>query len=372
MCLILRKSELFRLALGVLTMFILCLPEFFKVHEANTVVVSCMDTCSLNNTTFPLCTFNNSCKRPLQQKRENQIVLLKTIVNHSNFQNIPCICLSSGREQQSNAKYSESESSRDVKVDHQQSRSINKKILKAKDSSEVNTKDAIFFNKYFNFTMLHANEEVGHNTCYILEIHINSSLVRGRNAAEEYLNHTCLMAMINDQNDCMNISLQLKSYVEYPMCMTKIIWLSMIPVVIVLTVSIVIYKIVQENGQNYCKHRGAATVSTIQRKSGSRHAVRTISATKVHLFPEKTNKQQIPLTAQAMKILPIIPEQEHCHLSTSTVESTWYHMKYNSFCMKGKKQTNKQTIHHRRQHLHRNFGNSVIHLFRRMPAVQFI
>lgn len=33
MCLILRKSELFRLVLGVLTMFILCLPEFFKIHE---------------------------------------------------------------------------------------------------------------------------------------------------------------------------------------------------------------------------------------------------------------------------------------------------------------------------------------------------
>lgn len=95
--------------------------------SANTVVVSCMDTCSLNNTTFPLCTFNNSCKRSLQQKKGNQTVLLKTIVNHSNFQDIPCICLSSSREQQSNTKYSESESSRGVNVDHQESRSIDKK-----------------------------------------------------------------------------------------------------------------------------------------------------------------------------------------------------------------------------------------------------
>ncbi|XP_042667519.1 transmembrane protein 156 isoform X2 [Centrocercus urophasianus] len=315
MCLILRKSELFRLALGVLTMFILCLPEFFKVREANTVVVSCMDTCSSNSTTFPLCTFNNSCKRSLQQKRENQIVLLKTIVNHSDFQNIPCICLSSSREQQSNTKYSESESSRDVNVDHHESRSIDKKT---KDSSEVNTEDAISFYKYFNFTMLHANEEVEHSTYYILEIHINSSVVRGRSAAEEYLNHSCLMAMISDQNSCMNISLQLKSYVEYPMCMTKIIWLSMIPVVVVLTVSVVIYKIVQENGQNYCKHRGTATFSTDQGKSGCRLDIRTISATKVHLFPAKANEQPIPLTAR--KILPIIPEQEHCHLSTSSIE----------------------------------------------------
>lgn len=36
------------------------------------------------------------------------------------------------------------------------------------------------------------------------------------------------------------------------MCMAKIIWLSMILVIIVFTISIVIYKIVYENGQN-CK-----------------------------------------------------------------------------------------------------------------------
>ncbi|OXB83776.1 UNVERIFIED_CONTAM: hypothetical protein H355_002988 [Colinus virginianus] len=185
--------------------------------------------------------------------------------------------------EQSNAEYSDSESSRDMNVD-QQSRSVSTKFPRASDSSEVNTEDGVSFYKHFNFTMLHANEEVEHSTYYILEIHINNSVVR-RNAAEEYLNHSCLMAMINDQNDCMNISLQLKSNVEYPMCMTKIIWLSMIPVVIVLTVSVVIYKIVQENGQNL-----------------------------------KTNKQLIPLTAQDMKILPVIPEQEHCRLSTSTVE----------------------------------------------------
>ncbi|NXC47623.1 TM156 protein, partial [Penelope pileata] len=267
-----------------------------------------MDTCSLNNTTFPLCTFNNSCKRSLQQKRGNQLVLLKTIVNHSNFQNVPCICQSSSREQHSYTEYS----NRDVNVDHQGSRSIKKKIPKARGSFEVKTEDVIYFYKYFNFTVLHANEEVEHSTYYTLEIHINNSIVRGRNAAEEYLNHSCLVAMIDDQNDCINISLQLESYVEYPMCMTKIIWFSMISVVIVFTVSTVIYKIVQENRRNYYKHRAAAALSTVQRKKGSRHAIRTISATKSHLFPVvKTNKQEVPLTAQAMKILPVIPEQEH-------------------------------------------------------------
>ncbi|XP_075565918.1 uncharacterized protein LOC104033243 [Pelecanus crispus] len=124
--------------------------------------------------------------------------------------------------------------------------------------------------------------------------------------------------MMEDQSDCINISLQLKSYVEYPMCMTKIIWVTMILVVFVFTISTVIYKIVQDNEQNYFKHRVAA-VSTILRRKSSRHARRTIPATKIHPFPVQASKQQVPLTAQTTKILPIIPEHEHCHVG-ATVE----------------------------------------------------
>ncbi|KFQ94491.1 Transmembrane protein 156, partial [Nipponia nippon] len=270
-----------------------------------------VDTCSSNNTTFPLCTFNKSCKRSLQQRRENQTILLKAFVNHSSFQNIPCICQSSGREQQSPTKHTECESKRDVNVDHQGSGSVPKKSPKAKGSLEVKTKDVIYFYKYFNFTTVSEKEEVEHNTYYLLEIHINNSIVGGRNAAEEYLNHSCLVAMMEDQNDCINISLQLKSYVEYPMCMAKIIWLTMILVFFVFTISVVIYKIVQDNEQNYYKHRVAA-VSTMLRRKSSRHSGRTISATKIHPFPVVTiSKQQIPFTAQTTKILPIIPEQEY-------------------------------------------------------------
>ncbi|NXN74412.1 TM156 protein, partial [Himantopus himantopus] len=245
-----------------------------------------VDTCSSNTTTFPLCTFNNSYKRSVRQRRENQTILLKAIVNHSNFQNIPCIWQSFREEQRSHTKHTECESEQDVNVDHQGSGSIAKKIPKAKDSLEVKTEDVIYFYKYFNFTTVSEKEEVEHNTYYLLEIHINNSTVGGRNAAEDYLNHSCLVAMMEDQNDCINISLQLKSYVEYPMCMTKIIWLTMIPVVFVFTISIVIYKIVQENEQNYRKHRLAA-VSTILRRKSSRHARRTIPATKIHPFPGK-------------------------------------------------------------------------------------
>ncbi|XP_010074527.1 PREDICTED: transmembrane protein 156-like, partial [Pterocles gutturalis] len=286
----------------------------------NTVIVSCVDTCSSNNTTFPLCTFNNSCKRSVQQRRENQIILLKATVNNSNFQNIPCMCQSSRREQQSHSEHTECESKRDVNVDHQGSGSVDKKIPKEKVSLEVKTEDVLYFSKYFNFTTVSKKEEVEHNTYYILEIHINNSMVRGRTAAEEYLNHSCLVAMMEDQSDCINISLHLKSYVEYPMCMMKIIWLTLISVVFLFTISIVIYKIVQENEHHYCKHRETA-VSAILRRKSSRHARRTISATKIHPFPVKTSKHQIALPAQTTKILPIIPEQDHGHVGTSTGEA---------------------------------------------------
>ncbi|XP_031965440.1 transmembrane protein 156 isoform X3 [Corvus moneduloides] len=275
MCLLLRKPIVFRLALGIITVFILCLPEFFKIHEVNSVIMLCMDTCSSNNTTFPLCTFNNSYKRSVQQRRENQTILLKVIVNNSNFQNIPYICQSSWREQQSHPKQTECESKRDVNIDHQGSGSIAKKT---KGSLEVKTEDVTYFYKYFNFTTV-SKKEVEHNTNYLMEIHINNSIVGGGNSAEEQLNHSCLVAMMEDQNDCMNISLQLKSYMEY------------------------------------YKHRVATSVSTILRRKGSRHARRTVSATKIHHFPVvKTSNQQIPRPAQTTEILPIIPEQEHCHV----------------------------------------------------------
>ncbi|NXR81473.1 TM156 protein, partial [Pycnonotus jocosus] len=242
-----------------------------------------MDTCSSSNTTFPLCTFNNSYERSVPQRRENQTVLLKVIVNNSSFQNIPCICQSSWREQQSHPKQTECESKKDVNVDHQGSGSI---AEKTKGSLEVKTENATYFCKYYNFTTV-SKKEMEHNTNYLMEIHINNSLVGGRNTADEQLNHSCLLAMMEDQNNCINISLQLKSYMEYPMCMMKITWFTMIPIVFVFTVSIVIYKIVQENKQNYYKHRAATSVSTVLRRKGSRHARRTVSATKIHPFPGK-------------------------------------------------------------------------------------
>ncbi|NXA30992.1 TM156 protein, partial [Eudromia elegans] len=207
------------------------------------------DTCSLNNSIFPLCTFNNSCKSSLQRRR-NQTILLKAVVNHPNFQNISCICQSSGREQRSHVKssHNECESNRKRNVGPQEPRSV-KKILPAKGSLEVKTEDLVYFYKYFNFTMLPENEDE-HHTYYMLEVHINSSIIRGGNGAAEHLNHSCLVAMTEDQNHCINVSLQLKSYAEYPMCMTKIVWLGMISLVFVFTLSTVAYKIVRENKQN--------------------------------------------------------------------------------------------------------------------------
>lgn len=84
---------------------------------------------------------------------------------------------------------------------------------KAKDSLEVKTEDATYFYKYFHFTTI-SEKEVEHTMNYLMEIHINNSTVGGGNAAEEQLNHSCLVAMMEYQNDCINISLQLKSYME--------------------------------------------------------------------------------------------------------------------------------------------------------------
>ncbi|XP_039555070.1 transmembrane protein 156 isoform X4 [Passer montanus] len=275
MCLLLRKPVVFRLGLGIITVFILCLPEFFKIHEANTVMVSCRDTCSSSNTTFPLCTFDNSYKRSVQQRRETQTILLKVIINNADFQNIPCICQSSWREQQSHPKQRAYETKRDMNVDHQGSGSMAKKT---KGALEVKTENAIFLDKYINFTMV-SKKEAEHNMNYLVEIHINNSIVGGQNTTNEQLNHSCLLAMMEDQNDCINISLQLKSYMEY------------------------------------YKQRVATSVSTVLRRKSSRHGRRTVSATKIHPFPVvKTSKQQVPLPAQTTKILPVIPEQEHCHV----------------------------------------------------------
>ncbi|NXI13395.1 TM156 protein, partial [Irena cyanogastra] len=242
-----------------------------------------MDTCSSSTITFPLCTFNNSYKRSVQQSRETQTILLKVIINNSDFQNIPCICQSPWREQQSYPKQRECESKRDVNADHQGSGSIAKKT---KGSLEVKTENVTYFYKYFNFTTV-SKKEVEHNTNYLMEVHISNSIVGGRNAANEQLNHSCLLAIMEDQNDCINISLQLKSYMEYPTCMVKITWLTMIAIVFVFTVSIVIYKIVQENKKNYYKHRVTTSVSTVLRRKGSRYARKTVSATKIHPFPGK-------------------------------------------------------------------------------------
>ncbi|NWR43386.1 TM156 protein, partial [Regulus satrapa] len=243
-----------------------------------------MDVCSSSNTTFPLCTFNNSYKRLVQQRREEQTILLKVIVNNFNFQNIPCIYQSSWREQPSHPKQRECDSKRNVNVDHQGSGSIAKKT---KGLLEAKTENVTYFYKYLNFTTV-SKKEVEHNMNYLMEIHINYNSTAGRrNAADEQLNHSCLLAMMEDQSDCINISLQLMSYMEYPMCMTKIAWLTMIPVVFVFTVSIVIYKIVQENKRNYYKHKVATSVSAVLRRKGSRYARRTVSATKIHPFPGK-------------------------------------------------------------------------------------
>uniref|UniRef100_A0A8C3TFQ8 Transmembrane protein 156 n=1 Tax=Chelydra serpentina TaxID=8475 RepID=A0A8C3TFQ8_CHESE len=178
----------------------------------STVIISCMDACSLNNITFPLCAFNNSSESFPQQGSKKQTIFLKIFINYSDFQNIPSICQVSRSELQPCILNSACESMDDMNVVHQGSRS---EVPEVRGSLEMKAKNFISFHKHFNFTVGYVNEESEeYNTYYILEVLIRNSTTRRGNTTEENINHSCIAAMMEDQNGCINISLQLQTYVE--------------------------------------------------------------------------------------------------------------------------------------------------------------
>uniref|UniRef100_A0A674HZW4 Transmembrane protein 156 n=1 Tax=Terrapene triunguis TaxID=2587831 RepID=A0A674HZW4_9SAUR len=179
---------------------------------ASTVIISCMDACSLNNVTFPVCAFNNSSESFLQQGSEKQTVFLKVFINYSDFQNTPSICQVSRTELQPYILNSTCESEDDMNVVHQGSRS---EVPEVRGSLDMKAKKIISFHKHFNFTVGYVNEESEeYNIYYILEVLIRNSTTRRGNTTEESINHSCIAAMTEDQNGCINISLQLQPYVE--------------------------------------------------------------------------------------------------------------------------------------------------------------
>lgn len=93
----------------------LCLSFCFT---ESAIIISCMDACSLNNITFPLCGFNNSYESFLRHKRKNQTVFLKAFVNQSNIQNIPSVCQVSSSEQQQRIVNSEGKESEQRKTNN--------------------------------------------------------------------------------------------------------------------------------------------------------------------------------------------------------------------------------------------------------------
>ncbi|KAM7168693.1 transmembrane protein 156 isoform 2-T2 [Macrochelys suwanniensis] len=276
MCLTMRKADLLKLLTAIIIMFIVILPEFFKTHEVSTVIISCMDACSLNNVTFPLCAFNNSSESFPQQGSKKQTIFLKIFINYSDFQNIPSICQVSRSELQPCILNSACESMDDMNVVHQGSRS---------------------------------EESEEYNTYYILEVLIRNSTTRRGNTTEENINHSCIAAMMEDQNGCINISLQLQTYVENPMCMPKIIWLVLIPFVFVLTVIIVAYRVFQENKKHINSKYRAMAASVIQQKDSKRSKEST-PTNSIQLLSEPNQRRPAAIT-QTAKILPAIPEHEH-------------------------------------------------------------
>ncbi|XP_048704515.1 transmembrane protein 156 isoform X1 [Caretta caretta] len=274
---------------------------------ASTVIISCMDACSFNNITFPLCAFNNSSESFLQQGSKKQTIFLKVFINYSDFQNTPSICQVSRSELQPCILNSACESKNDMNVVHQESRS---EVPEVTGSLEMKAKNFISFHKHFNFTVGYVNEESEeYNTYYILEIHIRNSTTRRGNTTEENINHLCIAAMMEDQNGCINISLQLQTYVKNPMCMLKIIWLVLIPFVFVLAVIIVAYKVFQENKKHInSKYRATATSVIQQRDSKWSKESTPTNITQLLSEPNQRRPTAIPQTAE---ILPAIPEHEH-------------------------------------------------------------
>ncbi|TFK14944.1 G patch domain-containing protein 1 [Platysternon megacephalum] len=300
-----RKADLLKLLTAIIIMFIVSLPEFFKTHEASTVIISCMDACSLNNVTFPVCTFNSSSESFLQQGNKKQIVFLKVFINYSDFQNTPSICQVSRTELQPFILNSTCESEDDMNVVRQGSRSE-----EVRGSLDMKANKFISFHKHFNFTVGYVNEESEeYNTYYILEVLIRNSTTRRGNTTEENINHSCIAAMTEDQNGCINISLQLQPYVENPICMLKIIWLVLIPFVFVLTVITVTYKVFQENKKHIHSKYRATAASVIQQKD-SKSSKESTPTNIIQLLSEPNQRRPTAIT-QTAEILPAIPEHEH-------------------------------------------------------------
>ncbi|XP_034628855.1 transmembrane protein 156 isoform X1 [Trachemys scripta elegans] len=319
MCLTMRKADLLKLLTAIIIMFIVCLPEFFKTHEASTVIISCMDACSLNNVTFPVCAFNNSSESFLQQGSKKQTVFLKVFINYFDFQNTPSICQVSRTELQPCILNSTCESEDDMNVVHQGSRSEGKEREQGKRSAyfrevrgslDMKAKKFIYFHKHFNFTVGYVNEESEeYNIYYILEVLIRNSTTRRGNTTEESINHSCIAAMTEDQNGCINISLQLQPYVENTMCIPKIIWLVLIPFVFVLTVITVTYKVFQENKKHIHSKYRAMAASVIQQKDIK--SSKESTPTKVIQLLSEPNQRRPAAITQTAEILPAIPEHEH-------------------------------------------------------------
>ncbi|KAG6930062.1 transmembrane protein 156, partial [Chelydra serpentina] len=221
--------------------------------------------------------------------------------------NIPSICQVSRSELQPCILNSACESMDDMNVVHQGSRS---EVPEVRGSLEMKAKNFISFHKHFNFTVGYVNEESEeYNTYYILEVLIRNSTTRRGNTTEENINHSCIAAMMEDQNGCINISLQLQTYVENPMCMPKIIWLVLIPFVFVLTIIIVAYRVFQENKKHINSKYRATAASVIQQKD-SKYSKESTPTNSIQLLSEPNQRRPAAIT-QTAKILPAIPEHEH-------------------------------------------------------------
>ncbi|XP_047654683.1 transmembrane protein 156 isoform X4 [Phacochoerus africanus] len=295
------KTALLKLLLAIVIMFILILPEYFKTPRGNMLELSCLEVCLQPNFTHLFSYLNFSFVTFLQPIRETQTVM-GIFLNHSSFQNLTGICQDITREFKmcSSCLACESKGNMDFISQEQTS-----KVLIMRGSVEMKTDDFHSPCQHFNFTvapMVDHLEE--YNITYKLKTHPRRSTIKEEDPTKEpSLNHTC--RIMENLNNCINISLHLEMDAENVVCSMKITWYILVLLVFIFLLILIIRKILEDHRrvQKWQSHKYKPT-SLLLRGSDS-EKLRTLN---VQVISAETTKR-LPL-AQVKDVLPPIPELE--------------------------------------------------------------
>ncbi|XP_029440181.1 transmembrane protein 156 [Rhinatrema bivittatum] len=235
------KAALTKLLLTVMVMFIVCLPELFKMHRDITVAMTCVDMRSSDSVTYFLSSLNISFICLLQEGTQNETVRLKVFINQSLdiSANIPNLCQNTSNDPQTPPEWFACASKKSVYTVYQELKS---QALKIKGSLELEAKPTLPLQKQWDFTVSYAEEERQPLTHFLLEIHIRDSATENEETDKGSTNLS--QGAVEDQRGRISFCLKLEIPVLYAMCKPKIVWLTLIPIVILLTLIFITYKVV--------------------------------------------------------------------------------------------------------------------------------